>query len=155
MTTERRKFIGQVTEKKASVAALFRGWADYSEGDYVVGRYHSMYETEFRKQKQPNWRIEVLDASFKVQMPDGKMVSPVGKILVLNSAGQLNKALTKAKIGQIVDLTYGGKRAGKDDPDTKYHTFTDITVGWAPGEGDTDAAPEASKENFAEENNDW
>lgn len=151
---ERKRFIGKVVEKKASVASLFKCWGDWKEGEYVVGRYHSSYETEYRKQKQPNWRIEVLDCNFKVVAKEGKSVNPIGQILVLNSAGQLNKVMAKAEIGMLLDLTYGGKRASKDDPDTLYHTFTEIQVGYAPGEGPEDTAPQ-SDENFAAEDVDF
>lgn len=151
---ERKRFIGKVVEKKASVSALFKGWGDWKEGDYVVGRYHSMYETEFRKKMQPNWRIEVLDCNFKIETKEGKMISPIGQIMVLNSAGQLNKVMEKTEIGMIVDLTYGGKRAGKDDPDTLYHTFTEIQSGYAPGEGPQDTTPE-SDEKYASDDVDF
>ncbi len=126
--TEKRRFF-KAEKVKANVPSLFRGWADWKEGEYVVGKYHSMYETVYKKATQFNWRIEVLDCNFQIRDKDGKKINPVGKILTLNSAGQLNKFMKDVPIGHGVEVVYGGMQADKADPDTEYHTFSKIESG--------------------------
>jgi hypothetical protein len=129
---ERKRTFKPTVVKSSNIPSLFRAWNDWEDGDYVVGVYHSMYETEFKKAPQKNWRIKVTDCNFKVNDKSGKLIDPVGKILTLNSAGQLNKFMAGVDIGMMVDITYGGKVADKNDPKTEYHTFTEMAAGEAP-----------------------
>jgi hypothetical protein len=138
----KRYFSSKGSVKPTSgVPSYFRGWKEWEEGDTLVGVYHSTYETEFKKQKQPNFRFKVLECNFKVTDKDGKTVDPVGKILTLNSAGQLNKFMKNVEIGMVVIVPYAGKRRGSEDDDTEYHTFDkeQMEAGWADeaeGEGE-------------------
>ncbi len=130
---KKRSFNAKVV--KANVPSLFRGWKEWQPGDYVEGVYHSMYETTYNKQIQFNWRIEVKDCNFKVEK-DGKLISPIGQILVLNSAGSLNKVMQESEIGWGVFVQYAGKVRNKKDPTDKqlYHNFEAVETG--PLEGD-------------------
>jgi hypothetical protein len=132
--SEQRKRSFKPKYVQSSVPTLFRGWSDWKAGDYIVGKYHSMYETEYKKNKFPNFRIEVTDCNFKIKTKEGKIVNPVGQIIALNSAGQLNKFMAKIEIGMMVDITYGGMKEDKEDPDTKYHYFSDMLAGDEDGQ---------------------
>lgn len=104
------------TKKKLSGEPMnFRKWSDYEEGDYVVGEYVGIHTDQYDKECM---KMKVEDAVFR----DKKAAKNViGKILVLNAAGQLNKAMEKMDEGQFVQVTYNGmstietgKYAGKD-----------------------------------------
>ena len=129
--TERKRSFKPTVVRANNVASLFRAWGDWDEGDYVVGEFHSMYETEYKKATQYNWRIKVTDCNFKCVDKEGNKISPIGKILTLNSAGQLNKFMKGVDIGMMVDVTYGGKQPDRDDPTTLYHTFSSLEAGHA------------------------
>lgn len=131
--SEKRRFKPTV-KRNTNVPSLFHGWKEWNEGDYVIGKYHSSFESEYRGQKSTNYRVEVLECSFTVTTKDGTVVDPVGEILVLNSAGQLNKLMEEVKVGMLVHVEYGGKKPGKDG--TLYHTFATLEAGEAEGEDD-------------------
>lgn len=139
----KRYFSSKGSVKPTSgVPSFFRGWKEWEQGDVFVGKYHSHYETEFRKQKQDNWRFEIIEANFEIKDKEGKVVpNPVGKILTLNSAGQLNKFMkASVEVGMIVIVPYDGKKPGQEDDGTEYHTFdkTQMEAGW-PDESESSA----------------
>jgi hypothetical protein len=129
--TERKRSFKPTVVRANNVPSLFRAWGDWEEGDYVVGEFHSTYETVYKKAVQHNWRIKVTDCNFKCVNKEGEQINPIGKILTLNSAGQLNKFMKDVDIGMMVDVTYGGKQPDKNDPDTLYHTFSSLEAGVA------------------------
>ena len=100
-----------------------------------------MYESTYNKQIQFNWRIEITDCNFTVEK-DGKHISPIGQILVLNSAGSLNKVMKDSKVGWGVFVQYGGKVRNKKDPTDKqlYHNFESIETGPFDGDDSSDSA---------------
>lgn len=91
------------TKKKVSGSrGTFRKWSEWTEGDVVVGKFVSQGEDQY---ENPSWTIEVIEATFS----DRKLAkSLAGKNLILNSAGQLNKAMEKVEEGQLVQITYNG-----------------------------------------------
>jgi hypothetical protein len=131
MTTQRKRTFKPTVVRANNVASLFRSWNEWDEGDYVVGEYHSTYETTFKKAVQHNWRVKVTDCNFKCRDKEGKEINPIGKIITLNSAGQLNKFMKGVDIGMMVDVTYGGKQPDREDPTTEYHTFSNLEAGYA------------------------
>lgn len=133
---ERKRSFKPSVVKSNNIPTLFRAWSEWEEGDFVVGIYHSMYETEFKKAIQKNWRVQVTDCNFVIINKEGKRIEPVGQMLTLNSAGQLNKFMAGVDIGMMVDITYGGKQPDKKDPTTEYHTFTEMAAGEAPQDED-------------------
>lgn len=117
------------------VPALFRGWKEWEEGDFIEGQYHSHYMSDYNGQPQYNWRIKVLRSNFLVTLKDGSEKSPIGELLVLNSAGTVNKcileameAIDKTKIGVYIE--YAGKKRGSDPKNKQeYHTFNACEAG--------------------------
>ena len=104
------------SKKKLSGEPMnFRKWADWDEGDYVVGEYVGIHTDQYDKECM---KMKVEDAVFS-NKKEAKNV--IGKVLVLNAAGQLNKAMEKMDEGQFVQVTYNGmstietgKYAGKE-----------------------------------------
>lgn len=104
------------SKKKLSGEPMnFRRWSDWSEGDYVIGEYVGTYQDQYDKLCM---KMKVEDAIFSNKKAAKEII---GKVLVLNSVGQLNKSLEKMKEGQFVGVTYNGmttietgKYAGKE-----------------------------------------
>lgn len=93
----------------------FRRWADWAEGDYVIGKYVGTHTDQYDKECM---MLEVADAQFKRKKEGDALI---GKVIVLNAAGQLNKAMEQMEEGQMVQVTYQGtstiekgKYKGKD-----------------------------------------
>lgn len=135
MNTKRKDF-NPTVRRNTNVPSLFRGWKEYSEGDFVYGKYHSSFESTYRGKTSTNYRIEVEDCNFYCEDKQGNQIDPVGKIIVLNSAGQLNKLMAEAQLGMHVHVEYAGKKPGKDD--TEYHTFSSLEAGWVNKKEDED-----------------
>lgn len=94
---------------------MYRKWDDYDTGDIVIGKFVDDYMDQ--KYNKPCWVLEVFDAQLKAE----KGEKYVGKHLVLNSCGMLDKAMKKLSHGNIVQVEYQGKTqiekgkmAGKD-----------------------------------------
>jgi hypothetical protein len=104
------------TKKKLSGGrAEYRPWRDWSVGDIVIGKYKGSKIDNYEK---PNWLIEVVDAQFSKKKDGDKLV---GKVLGLNSAGQLDKAMEGVNEGEMIQVHYvgtstieKGKYKGKD-----------------------------------------
>jgi hypothetical protein len=89
-------------KKKLSGSQSYRKWEDYSEGDVVVGEFVGIHTCQYDKQ---NPKIKVLEADFK----DGSGEDLVGKTLVLNSCGSLDKAMEEVEENDILQVEYTGK----------------------------------------------
>lgn len=89
-------------KKVSGVRGTFRKWSDYTEDDYIIGKYVQSGTDNYGN---PSWTVMVLDA----ELEDKKFAKSImDQNLVLNSAGQLNKAMEKVEEGQIVKVTYKG-----------------------------------------------
>jgi len=107
----------QFVKKKriSGVQKNFRKWAEWDEGDFVIGKFVGIHNDQYDKE---NMIMEVIDAGFR-KAKEAKAI--VGKNLVLNAAGQLTKAMEQLSEGDIIQVTYGGtatiekgKYKGKD-----------------------------------------
>jgi hypothetical protein len=116
--------------------AHFRGWKEWKKGDYIIGKYLSSYESTYKNQVSKNFKIEVLEANFKVKNDEGKLIDLAGETLILNGVGKLNKFMEKVKEGMDVEIEYDGKNPGKDG--TLYHDFSALEAGYISAES-TDA----------------
>jgi hypothetical protein len=92
------------TVKKALGGAMsFRKWDDYEVGDVVIGTFLGIHTCQFKK---TNFKIKVLDAQFV----DTELAeSLIGKTLVLNSAGSLDKQMEEVEEGETIQVEYTGK----------------------------------------------
>ena len=115
--------------------ALFKGWKEWSQGNYVIGEFLSSFETTYRGQTSTNFRIKVLECDFTCTTKEGEEVDPTDKTLVLNAAGQLNKFMQDVKPKMLVEVVYGGKQPGSDG--ALYHTFERLEAGYATEENDS------------------
>jgi len=132
------------TVKSNGGPCLFRGWAEYQPGDRAVVEYQSTYMTMYRGKENPNHKVKVIECNFTVEDKEKGTVDPTGQVLVLNSAGSLNKLVEKIKPGFLIEFEYDGKKPGKDD--ATYHTFSVLEAGEAEGsESDDDIDVEKVK----------
>lgn len=88
---------------------MYRKWEEYDMGDIVIGRYSDNHIDQYGKKC---YVLEVYDAEFKDKT--GKKY--LEKNLVLNACGMLSKAMDKASIGDIVQITYNGQSTIEKGP---------------------------------------
>lgn len=110
----RRTFV-----KKGSIAGgakLYKAWKDYAAGDMVIGTFRGIHTDQYGNDCI---MLEVLDCEFA----NDDREKFLGKKLVINSCGTINKCLEEDKFeeGKHYMLTYGGvvrldtgKFSGKD-----------------------------------------
>lgn len=79
----------------------YRAWKNWSEGDFLVGKYVSESEDSFGN---PNYKVEVIEAQF-----DDGNVPKVGTNFTFNSSGTLKKAMTEIQAGDIIKVIYKGE----------------------------------------------
>ena len=90
------------TKKALTGSNLYKKWEDYSEGDVVVGVFEGIHTDKFKKE---NAKIKVVHAEFA----DGTADNYIGKTLVINSCGSLNKAMESMVEGAAYQFVYNGK----------------------------------------------
>lgn len=100
--------------RTVSAQQMYRKWSDYAEGDVVIGQYVGIHVCDYEKE---NMKIKVVDAQFK----DGTGENYIGKVLVLNSCGSLDKARKEVSLNEYIQMEYTGtteitkgKFTGKD-----------------------------------------
>lgn len=116
------------TKKKLSGGGqkIFRPWGEYEVGDILIGKYVDTHTDQYNKEC---WVIEVEDA----QLQDKKFAkSIIGKRLVLNAAGMLDKAMREVDTDELVQIEYQGqstiekgKHKGKDSHVFEVQTLID------------------------------
>lgn len=79
----------------------YKAWKNWSEGDFLVGKYISESEDNFGN---PNYKVEVLEANFE----DGTTPKPTSTF-TFNSSGTLKKAMQEVNVGDIVKVIYKGE----------------------------------------------
>lgn len=79
----------------------YRAWKNWSEGDFLVGKYVSESEDSFGN---PNYKVEVIEAQF-----DDGNVPKVGTNFTFNSSGTLKKAMAEIVAGDIIKVIYKGE----------------------------------------------
>jgi hypothetical protein len=97
------------TRKLGGGQKMYRKWEEYEVGDVLIGRYVDTHTDQYKKVCPV---IEVIDAQFK----DKSGTKYIGKNLVLNAAGMLNKAIEKAEKGQLLQFTYNGQSTIEKGP---------------------------------------
>ncbi len=90
-----------VKKQIAGGQKVYRKWSEYETGDVVVGKYIGTHKDQYDK---VNMVLLVEDAYFK----DGTGEDMVGKNLVINSCGTLDKAMEELAEGAMVQIEYTG-----------------------------------------------
>lgn len=115
------KRVFKTTKKVSGSPKNFRKWADWQVGDIVIGEYVGTHTDQFDKECT---MVKVADAQFQGKKGAKEAAELVGKVLVLNSAGKLDKARDQLTEGDMIQVTYNGmgtiekgKYAGKDSHD--------------------------------------
>lgn len=88
-------------KKTLTGANVYRPWKDYVEGDVVVGTYQGVHVDNYKKN---NAKIKVVHAEFA----DGTGDTFIGKTLVINSCGSLEKSLESMVEGCAYQFVYNG-----------------------------------------------
>lgn len=112
----KRKF--RTKRKVSGGQKIYKPWKEFVEGDWIVGEYVGTHKDQYNKICRI---IKVEDAQFS----DGFEEKCIGKNLVLNSNGMLDKAFEEnaedLDTGAIIQVTYNGtstiekgKYAGKE-----------------------------------------
>lgn len=107
MAVQKRTF--KATRKLSGGQRTYRKWAEWDEGDVLVGKYMDSHTDQYKKVCPV---VEVLDAQFKDK--SGKNFE--GKTLVLNANGMLNKAFEKLSFGDLFQVTYNGMTTMENGP---------------------------------------
>jgi hypothetical protein len=81
--------------------SAYRAWKNWSEGDYLVGKYISESEDSFGN---PNYKVEVIEAQF-----DDGNTPKVGSNFTFNSSGTLKKAMAEVNANDIIKVIYKGE----------------------------------------------
>lgn len=114
-----KKRVFRTKKKVAGGSKMYKPWKEFHEGDWVIGEYIGTHKDQYDKICRI---IKVEDAQFA----DGFQEKCIGKNLVLNSVGMMDKAWEEddagdLEIGAIIQVTYNGtstiekgKFAGKD-----------------------------------------
>ena len=104
MTTLRNRRVYQTKKNLAGGSRNYRPWKEWEVGDQVVAKFTGTQEDNYG---HTNTVCEVLDAQFE----DADLAeSLIGKTLVLNACGSLNKARELMDEGVTVfQVTYNGK----------------------------------------------
>lgn len=134
---KRRSFKPTVTGGGNGGPAYFKGWKQWDEGDYVIGKYESSYESTFRGTTTTNYRVKVLESNFGVEDKMGNPIDAedlIDSTLILNGVGKLDKFMEKVTPGMLVEVEYGGKKPGNDGQ--LYHQFNVLQAGEEEAEDD-------------------
>lgn len=91
------------TKKSLGGAQSYRKWEDYAVGDKVIGKFIGIHTCQYKKD---NYKIKVLDAQFEDQ---DLAETLIGKVLVLNAAGSLDKQMAEVEEGECISMEYTGK----------------------------------------------
>jgi hypothetical protein len=89
-------------KKTLTGSNIYRPWKDYSEGDVIVGTFQGVHIDNYKKN---NAKVKVAYA----ELADGTGDTLVGKTLVINSCGSLDKALDNMDEGSAYQFVYNGK----------------------------------------------
>lgn len=89
-------------KKTLTGSNVYRPWKDYSEGDVIVGAFQGIHIDNYKKN---NAKVKVVYA----ELADGTGDDLVGKTLVINSCGSLEKALENMEEGTGYQFVYNGK----------------------------------------------
>jgi hypothetical protein len=106
----------------------YKKWADWGEGDAVIGKYLGSGERESQFGLQTYHDIDPMEVD-----TDGVSLD---KTLRLNSCGSIDNQMDEVAEGSIVKVTFNGKGIIESGP-MKGKEFNDVTVEVAE-EDDTD-----------------
>lgn len=111
--------------------SAYKPWKNWSEGDYLVGKYVSEATDSFGN---PNYKVEVIESGFE----DGNNPK-ANSIFTFNSSGTLKKAMENIQVGDVFKVIYKGedtvskgKFKGK-----KFHSM-EVLVANKPSNTDSD-----------------
>ena len=79
---------------------VYKGWKDWEEGDYVIGKYEELYEDNYGKN---GYAIRIEETNIEDSGFDR------GSLFGANACGSLDFKMETVNIGQVVKLVYAGK----------------------------------------------
>lgn len=107
---EKRVF--KTKKKLAGGKTEYRAWNEWDEGDVIIGKYVGSSQNRKNATKK-DWIVEVVDCQFADKKEAKRLL---GKTVTLNCAGQLDKGMNAAELGDLVQITYNGQQEMKGGP---------------------------------------
>lgn len=135
------------TKKKLSgVKTEYRAWNEWEEGDVIIAKLVGTSKNKMNAAKN-DWIVEVEEAFFA----DKKAMKKIaGQTLTLNTAGQLDKGMEQVEMGDMVQITYNGKKEMKGGAYAGKEAHT-MEVELVEEEGDEDENEEVIDEEEEDE----
>lgn len=99
-------------KKLAGVRSEYRAWSEWSEGDIIVCKYVGSSQNRKNATKK-DWIVEAIDCQFEDKKEAKRLM---GKVVTLNCAGQLDKGMAQAELGNLVQITYNGQQEMQGGP---------------------------------------
>lgn len=103
MTTPAKQKRTFTVKKTLGGPMNFRKYEDFQVGDITIGEFVGTHLDQYKK---TNYKIKVLDAQWE-DADAGEAL--VGKVLVFNSCGSLDKQMEQVNEGTCVQIEYTGK----------------------------------------------
>lgn len=100
------KRIFKTTKVLSGTRTEFRKWSDWDEGDVIICTLKGTQANRKNKSKK-DWIVFVEEAFLSDKKEEKRLV---GKDLLLNCAGQLDKGLAQVEMGDTVQVTYNGSQ---------------------------------------------
>jgi len=91
----------------SGVRSEYHAWDAWDEGDTIICKLSGTEPNRLNKTKV-NWKVEPLEVHMKNKKEQKRLAS--AKLVTLNCAGQLDKGLQQVAVGDIVQITYNGKK---------------------------------------------
>lgn len=122
--------------KEVSGARQYRGWRDWSDGEYVIGKFKDNGEQESDYGMQQWFDVEVTESNFGLD---------TNKTLRLNGNGALNPKMDEIALGTEIKIQFDGydvltkgKFKGKEFADVKVFVSDSTPVAQTTTETTTD-----------------
>ena len=130
----------------SGVRTEYRAWKDWDEGDVVIFKLQGTSQNRKNKSKK-DW-IGLVEEAFFADKKEQKRL--IGKVLTLNTAGQLDKGMELIEVGDTVQITYNGSREmeGGEYSGQMAHTMEVVEVTEDDGTSDDDVDLDDEQEDY-------
>ena len=145
------KRIFRTTKTLSGVKSEYRAWKEWDEGDVLVCTLTGTSQNRKNKSKK-DWIVKVEEVFFSDKKEEKRLK---GKILTLNTAGQLDKGMEQVEIGDMVQITYNGSKEmeGGEYAGQMAHTMEVVAVSEGD-DSDVDAGVDSDYDDVDESEDD-
>jgi len=131
---KKRKFVKK--RVLSGVRYEYRQWKEWDEDDLLIGKLVGTQNNRKNKSKH-DWIVEVEEAVFANKKEAKRLI---GKVVLLNTAGQFDKGMEQIEVGDYFQVTYKGSNEmeGGEYEGQMAHNMEVIEVGDENDEEDED-----------------